>query len=48
MPGERAAKQVLKNRPVPEGKSSLGNQERNVWAMLKMIRKKWVLEAGEE
>jgi hypothetical protein len=48
MPGERTVKQVLKNRPIPEGKSPLENQERDVWAMLKMIRRKWMLEAGEE
>ena len=48
MPGERAVKQVLKNRPIPEGKSPLVNQERDVRAMLRMIRRKLVLEAGEE
>jgi hypothetical protein len=48
MPGERAVKQVLKNRSIPEGKSLLENQERDVWAVLKMTRRKWLLEAGEE
>jgi transposase len=42
MPGERVVKQVLKNRPIPEGKSPLENQERDVCAILKMIRRKWM------
>jgi hypothetical protein len=33
---------------IPEGKGLLESQERNGLTMLKMLCRKWVLEAGEK
>ena len=43
MPEERNVKKVFKN--IPEGRKS-AEKSRKRW--LKMIRRKWVLEAGEK
>jgi len=39
-------KKVFKN--IPKGKGPLESQERNGWTILKMIRRKWALEAEEK
>jgi hypothetical protein len=46
MPEEITAKKMFKN--IPEGKMSVGKPRKECLDMLKMIRRKWVLEAGEK